>query len=1238
MNLQEHETDASRELNVPTCLHADELSITVSNLVALSAEKILIQKSCEVLDMYMEEPTLLDPHLHKWIPALCKNLLCTLNNEYCEQNRAQFIYTAKFLYYLCKVRGVNVVLSHFPHAIDDVVPALLFTMNSLCESSSEEDFWIVRYVSILMGASVMHVPFDLSKFERRFRSLSNHQNISDFIGRLFDLVLEKVLTATGRERDAAVLFWSKVVRRPDSTPQMFSSVINSCIFVDTTLPPTSLDVEPQSFEVHLTMVKNCSISNNSSLPIATSQIPLNQFKANEGALKCLCLIIKHEPKFAIQNSAQILEIINILRQLKSQSTILHKIFINLTGKLAFLDPSRIDHHLDELLFGLRDHDTSVRTKAAKALWSLLHSNGNDANIRIIFDHLIEAIDSSMHCLALPDTSMLHGMALALAELIKRQIIPVDCLKKVFSQGIFTYLLKFDIPRGRSGIGSAVRDAACYIVWGMVRKYTLSSLSPIDSYLKLTAVKESNDGGDQCIETACSSDSILSPNSDQLKPDFPIQTIFGNLLCTAMLDREVGCRRAGAAALQEFVGRWALDAGVDALPGAISILEKVNFFSVSSRKFAFEIVAPTVCIQNLVYANFIIDHLLDRSLVCWDRLVRELAAHSLAKILVGLQATVDGDRFKSLTDRVIKVLCSRAFDLDSLTAQHGAILALAYVSGAGFRPLSKRLRLADDLARKINFSGPKKDTSNSANDEKRDYLELSSEMLLMLKRVSMISTELSSKMLGWEMIIETVCELICSLACRSFSIGTSMFEIKTAKIWMNDLYSVLSSSREDSVHEVAFEAILNVVNALEYRYSKTFYNVIKEPSNVDLQISEDEDRKAFISDYFRKNILPAADKDRSIHAQKACALAIGAMPAWLIQSRMDPLSKLLFKMVTSSTSSIEKRINALHSLERIYNTMFVTELPIDCPTNHSETSKILIENTSNIKKLLEDAFFEAMQDYTVDARGDIGSHLRLVAIEKGKNIFHHDSRTTYISILMMNMCDKLDKLRILSATQLKSLDMSVGKVLDTKLENSGTKRVGLFETELPNFVVTVDSASDYKSFISQCIEPTLTHLIQEKYSDQIDELVSMFEKSLLNPQSGLQIILYALFGLISAAGSTSPGYSEPASQCIFSILRHKGPKFMEDLLQHTFDAKPRLERPILHFVDLYIKKLEGEEILSRIRIRFLDKSNAVPMSDIMASARIFAVNSSRSAIAREWIKCQGVNHPFPRVREIFTNFQ
>lgn len=153
----------------------------------------------------------------------------------------------------------------------------------------------------------------------------------------------------------------------------------------------------------------------------------------------------------------------------------------------------------------------------------------------------------------------HGTCLALAELCRRGALLPAKLGKALPYVVLVYshdtitrqliekALQFDLKKGTYSIGTHVRDAACYVMWSVLRCYTTDVLEQFSVFISST------------------------------------------LLVVSMFDREISVRRAASAAFQEGVGRHP-----DAIfAHGLSIITIADFVSVGQRRMAFLEVAPAV---------------------------------------------------------------------------------------------------------------------------------------------------------------------------------------------------------------------------------------------------------------------------------------------------------------------------------------------------------------------------------------------------------------------------------------------------------------------------------------------------------------------------------------------------------------------------------------------------------------------------------------------------------------------
>ncbi|KAJ9124791.1 hypothetical protein QFC24_003160 [Naganishia onofrii] len=259
----------------------------------------------------------------------------------------------------------------------------------------------------------------------------------------------------------------------------------------------------------------------------------------------------------------------------------------------FDPPEGLEEEIERLMDCLSDKDTIVRYSAAKYISRIadllprsLASQIVDSTIALFSgtseDPLVETergkvVDPGGGS---NGDAKWHGLCLALAEMGRRGLIGDEMVGDLLGWAVKA--LNFDIRRGAHSIGSNVRDAAAYLIWSLAR-----ALPP----------------------------STIRPYTDRIAQV---------LVCVACFDREVGIRRAASAAFQEHVGRMGL------FPHGIDVLGKTDFYSVSVRRTAFLISAPSVAIHE-EYRAAMLEHLHYVTLRHWDPAMRLIGAQSLKLI-------------------------------------------------------------------------------------------------------------------------------------------------------------------------------------------------------------------------------------------------------------------------------------------------------------------------------------------------------------------------------------------------------------------------------------------------------------------------------------------------------------------------------------------------------------------------------------------------------------------------------
>ena len=147
-------------------------------------------------------------------------------------------------------------------------------------------------------------------------------------------------------------------------------------------------------------------------------------------------------------------------------------------------------------------------------------------------------------------------------------------------------MTFDFVKGQKPVGSAVRDAACYALYSLVR-----TVSPknIDTWILKIAIQ---------------------------------------LVCVATLDPSTTIRRAASAAFQELVGRQSI--GNERVPQGITVLSMMDYHAVGSRRGGFE-VAGNVALVDERYRHGVIEWCASKGVGHWEEKGREGIARVLGRI-------------------------------------------------------------------------------------------------------------------------------------------------------------------------------------------------------------------------------------------------------------------------------------------------------------------------------------------------------------------------------------------------------------------------------------------------------------------------------------------------------------------------------------------------------------------------------------------------------------------------------
>lgn len=257
----------------------------------------------------------------------------------------------------------------------------------------------------------------------------------------------------------------------------------------------------------------------------------------------------------------------------------HVISLSARGSVTDVDvlDSMLEDGIQHFLDALSDKDTPVRMAAAKALSIIAHELDSSMSAEVVEAVLgslsekvlledphtqalivatdllrSEALDWKRNVSGV-DPLQWHGLMLTLAHLLFRRSPPPSMLPEIIQALILG--LEFE-QRSNVGtsVGVGVRDAACFGLWALARKYSTAELQAVGI----------SDVAGAPLGVAVSNVGVL-------------QVMASKLVISACLDPSGNIRRGSSAALQELIGRHP-----DTVIQGISIVQVVDYHAVARR--------------------------------------------------------------------------------------------------------------------------------------------------------------------------------------------------------------------------------------------------------------------------------------------------------------------------------------------------------------------------------------------------------------------------------------------------------------------------------------------------------------------------------------------------------------------------------------------------------------------------------------------------------------------------------
>ncbi|KAI3401323.1 hypothetical protein diail_11406 [Diaporthe ilicicola] len=948
-----------------------------------------------VLDPFQELPQLLDSHLPKWLPVLAEAFL-----EYQQTRRRHIVEAAtassllmplpmavcKLIYTLCKVRGEKVIVNF----LNVETRYLELLLSAIEESERHQDSdgnvpqwtWEQRYVVLLWLSHLMFAPFDLATISSVYMHDIDLAGVPGFLWpfnppsitvRILPLAA-KYLASPGKERDAAKALLVRMALRKDMQKLgILHALIDWALF---SLQP-GLETNDRA--------------EKDALETRHNQNPYTFI----GALAFLAGVLSSADASEVEKySSKVFYTVNAMMWSEDDtsntfkaSAVAKKTVIKVMRSIAVSKLTResrdlagiqlVETTVRYLLRSLSDKDTPVRLAASKALGVITLKlskemasqvvaavlQGLDEHVRVA-DHSSDSNSSSWRQptkdLTSVDPLEWHGLMLTLAYLLYRRSLPPESLEKIVRSLLLG--LSFE-QRSASGvsIGANVRDAACFGVWALARRYSTEEISAVNENFIMEGHKNGNG-------------SIL-------------QVLATQLVVTACLDPAGNIRRGSSAALQELIGRHP-----DTVDRGIAIVQTVDYHAVALRSRAMQDVALSATKLHSQYGNAILEAVLGwRGLGDANDRVRRYAGASYGIITAELagatssSAEVTSKSFGNIISS-IRILQPRQVE-----ERHGLLLALA-----------------------------------SVMDQVPEMVERSQDQIHQQQLALMIETllsELDSNLTYIEATSFRRPDLIAEAACRLFTSSFPVLQISYLglhAIRSADLVTgpCLLSSLNTTTTSSAVSRLFGCFNSNEfplYWVNRLLPKILDACLIRTEEVVVDVASEAAVA--FLVFLQPA---QRNELIEGWAQLIMDAPRAGNIKGHLMALTKshAIASMSHEEGGNTTSDIISRTLLERwekdtnVHVRVWILESLVQ--------GDVLRNNVNALLRLVS----EALEDYTTDARGDVGSHSRLHAIQATKHLWalllepetrpteavSHSATSSLLLPIMRLAAEKLDKVR------------------------------------------------------------------------------------------------------------------------------------------------------------------------------------------------------------------------------------
>ncbi|KAI1342381.1 tubulin folding cofactor D C terminal-domain-containing protein [Xylariaceae sp. FL0016] len=934
----------------------------------------------QVLEPFQELPQLLDPLLPKWLPVLSSAYLECLQDRRKSRDlsmRSQLLTPLSnaicmILYTFCKIRGEKVIV-RFLNVETRYLELLLLAIEDAereVEISGKQDrvfswSWHERYIVLLWSSQLFFAPFDLSTISSGDADDFELPKVDGFEwpSRVPGITLRviplatKYLASPGKERDGAKALLVRLAMRRDMQEV---GVLRALVrwSLATLKPKKDAAVESPYYYIGSLSFLAGVLGASADTSTMDEYLPAI-FYATQA------ISSEENDTFNVINGSALARKMMIKVTRSVITLVLRK------SQQSMADTEMVETTIGYLLERLADNDTPVRLAASKALSIITLKLDPDMASQVI-EAVLDSLNRNVltvknklvpggpptRDLTAVDPLEWHGLMLTLSHLLYRRSPPLENLSDIVHALLMGLSFEKRSPSG-SSIGTNVRDASCFGIWGLARRYSTKELLQVQPKLVMEA---------RGHESAAS---IL-------------QVIATELVVAASLDPAGNIRRGASAALQELIGRHP-----DTVDKGIAVVQTVDYHAVALRARAINEVGLQATKLSTHYGQALLEATLGwRGIGEMDVGARRVAAAANGDLTAELAAAGTSSPLAFIQARLELLLTRlKGLQVRQVEEHHGLLLSLAAVldlipSFLKDEPMDKRHQLVPIT----EICGALGHILQDVRVVKYRKPELIAEAVS--KLVVSSTPILLLNIMPQEEHFSPMKNLVrCGAAVVNADEPT--FTTATA-----DLVDILQSDRPESLDLLLVSLEANISVWLD-RNEPDVTKSASDAALVLLIFSEPSNRERIVQGWCDKvrHSHAARNKhgDGYFHALvRAYTLTSSLNSAQISRGDGFSVSKVLAERWTKDVW-IETRVAILQSLVN---------------------GTLLKDNLAELTNMLS----EGLDDYTTTARGDIGSHVRLEAIKAARAIWEaqaYDETTmaTLFPRILRLAAEKLDRVRV-----------------------------------------------------------------------------------------------------------------------------------------------------------------------------------------------------------------------------------